>query len=164
MDDISDPSSSPTPPGQPRQRSDAVTAVAVVNFALGGLQLLCGSCIAVGGGALAAILGFAAQQDRDLAPEEAEQLEQFVQIGGGVIVVFGVFYILLAVLLFVAGYGVTKRQNWGRTLTLALGVIAFPLAIPALVVGEWFGGLANLGYAIFVFAVLLNRRYRAEFN
>jgi uncharacterized membrane protein (DUF2068 family) len=158
-----DPSAYPGPSTPPATESGAVTAVSVVNYLLGVLQLMCGGCLTFGGGVLAGLGGFMNQEEAGLDPEQAEAMEQVMQLGGGVIAVLGVAYLLFGVLLLVAGYGVMKRQRWGRTLTLVLGGIAGVLAILGLLGGEWFGTTANLAYAIFVFVVLLNRRYAAEF-
>lgn len=158
------PTASPPGPPPPSSRSGAVTAVAVVNFTLGFLQLLCGGCVAFGGGALAGFASQMSQQDPDLDPQSAEMLERAAQIGGGLIIALGIAYLLLGVMLLVAGYGVMNRRSWGRVLTLVLGAIAGILAVLALASGEWFGGTANLAYAVFVYVILLNSRYAAEFS
>ena len=163
-----DPGVSGTHSNKPAGGSGAVTAVAIVNFVFGVLQLACGGCIALGGGLIAGLAGGMAgelsEQNPDVDPQAVEAIEAMGQVGGGLIVVLGIAYLLFGVLLLVAGFGVLKRQSWGRILTLVLGGVAAALAILGITSGEWVGTIANIGYAILVFIVLLNKQNAAEFR
>jgi hypothetical protein len=158
--------------GPPSGRSGAVTAVAVVNFVLGALNVICGIVMFV---AFNSIMGLfssafsqAAQQQPGMTAEQQKQLQQASGVmgtlgtAGGIILgtcglIFGILYIL-------GGVGVLNRRSWGRILTIILGIFAaiiavlalFTLNIPVLVVDG--------GYAIFVLIVLFNSKNAAEFR
>jgi hypothetical protein len=93
-------------------------------------------------------------------------------------IVLVLFDLLIAVLMLVAGAGVLRRRRWGRWLTLVLGganVLLWARFIPQLAMGlygnESYGLLSlaaiiiliQLGYCVLVYAVLLNRKFAAEF-
>src|SRR5262249_20409591 len=112
---------------QESRPNGAVTAVAVLNFLLGGLCLICG-VISFIVGALATGVGDAASR------------EPSGRLGGALLTSLGIVLIILAggyVLLgiggIVAGVGVTNRRQWGRILTLVLGGLAALLALVSLV-------------------------------
>jgi hypothetical protein len=132
-----------------------VTAVAVVNFVLGGLNALCGGLLLLGGGVAA---GAGATGAVGGEPEAAAA----ATIVGGVLIVLGILVLLLSLPTIIAGVGIVKRRQWGRILTLILGGISGVLGLLSLIALQP-GGLLQLAYAIFVFVVLLNEKYAAEF-
>jgi hypothetical protein len=71
--------------------------------------------------------------------------------------VFGVPMIL-------AGIGVLNRSQWGRVLTLVLGVFSGIFALLCLLGFNLLGLVAYGGYTALVFVILLNSQYAAEFN
>jgi hypothetical protein len=147
-------------PGGSAPPSGAVTAVAIVNYILGGLQLLCGACFVLGGGVGASFIGAAAANNPDIeGPDAAAAAGMF----GGLFLVAGVIVIILGVPMLLAGYGVQKRRQWGRILTLILGGLSALFGVFNLVTLNP-GVIVNAGYAIFVFVILLNSRYAAEFS
>jgi hypothetical protein len=163
--------------GRPIRKSGAVTAVAIVNFIMGGLNVICGVAIMIGGALGGAIFGkmlgdagAAAQAQQQMNPEQAKAFQQIAQGGGGVLAGFaaflGICIMILAVPTILAGVGVMNRRQWGRILTLILGALAglgalgnlrgLPGTIPAIIVGA--------GYCVFVYVILLNKEYAAEFR
>src|SRR5207247_7305610 len=103
-------------------------------------------------------------------PQDAKAFQQVAQGGGGLLAGFaafaGICIMILAVPTILAGVGVMNRRQWGRILTLVLGALAglgalatlrgIPNTIPNIVV--------SAGYCIFVYVILLNKDYAAEFR
>lgn len=154
------------------QRSGAVTAVAIVNFILGGLACLCGILTALTGPAFIAFVKTAieeAQKQGEAIPQ-VEQLDWVLGLGAGIFLLTGACVLLSGIPMIIAGFGVAKRRQWGRILTLVSGGLTGLLALVSLVslvTGNCAacGGFAiNAGYAVFVFVVLLNKTYAAEFS
>lgn len=136
-------------------RSGMVTAVAVVNYISGALQLMCGL----------GILTFGLLGARMLQAEAAQNnMPQLNGVNLGLIVVLvGVVWLVLSIPMLLAGYGVQQRRNWGRVLSLILAGLAGLLTVLQLRALEPGGMLFSAGYAIFLFVVLLNEKYAAEF-
>lgn len=135
-----------TPPVTPQRktppRSGAVTAVAIVNFIVGGLSMFCGLLIGVLGGAAGAMLG----AGMDGAMENARRTSGGMGVPGGgpsglgvgavlggIAIVMGIITFLMGVPTVIAGIGVLKRQQWGRILTLILGGLSVAFGLFALV-------------------------------
>lgn len=155
-----------SPPSKPAANpqappSGAVTAVMILNYVFGGLNLICGGLVTVSGGLLATLIGSAAQQDPNVNAEEAAVVGGIV---GGVAVAIGVVIIIFALPLLIAGYGVGKRAQWGRTLTIVLGFISAALAVLSVLTSNPCGAIFDLAYAITVLVILFNARYAAEFS
>ena len=152
---------------RPVRQSGAVTAVAVINFVLGGLEILLGLLIMILG---PAILGFALSQvdTSKMTPEQAKQVKQVATQGGGFLAVvtgiMGICIMVFGVPMIIAGIGVIKRRQWGRVLTIVLGSISIAFAVLNLIGLNIIGVLVNGGYAVLVFVILLNKQYAAEFR
>lgn len=158
-----------------RPKSGAVTAVAVVNFVLGGLSSLCGLLFMVAGSFVVQMLGglgqeIARQPPPDMPAAEVRALEAAAQVAGGIgtmiVVIVAVIILFIGVTMILAGVGVVQRKSWGRILTLILGGIASIFAILALlqIRSAWLALLIYSAYAVLVFAVLLNKENAREFN
>jgi hypothetical protein len=151
--------------GQRAPKSGAVTAIAIVNFVLGALQLLCGGITVIMGGAVASMLS-----EMDLPDEAGGGAQMIGGTIGGIIIVVGIISILFGICVIAAGFGVLQRAQWGRILTLVLGGLAGVLALLNLLsifggnIGGIIGLLMNGGYCAMVFMILLNRQYAAEFR
>jgi|GEM_PF-6325721 len=158
---------------RPVRKSGAVTAIAVIKFIFGGLQLVCGLLFMIGGafvGKLFGDLAAGAPAPQGLDAEQVKQAQQIGQVGGGFLAGFGavvgVCIMLFAVPSILAGIGVMNRRQWGRILTLILGALAglgalinlkgLPMTIPSIIVGG--------GYCALVYVILLNKEYAAEFR
>src|SRR5438034_461899 len=97
---------------RPVRKSGAVTAVAIVNFVMGGLNVICGLAIMLGGmlgGAFfSKMLGDAAAQP-NVNPQDAKAFQQVAQGGGGLLAGFaafaGICIMILAVPTILAGVG-----------------------------------------------------------
>jgi hypothetical protein len=153
----------------PPTRSRTVTVVAVANFVLGGLRLV----PSVGQLFLVIRIG-----GWEYIWEYARDGEYLILLTVAFWIVLVLFDLQIAVLMLVAGTGVLRRRRWGRWLTLVLGGVNVLLGarfIPQLATGlygnESYGLLTlaaiiiliQLGYCVLVYAVLLNRRFAAEF-
>lgn len=141
-------------------KSGAVTAVAVVNFVLGGLSIVCGGFMLLGGAAVTSMMG----QGGNVPG--GEQLPADVPAGmiGGIVMIMAVVIMILGVPMIIAGVGVVKRRQWGRILTLILGAIAGILAVVNLINFNIVGILVDGGYCALVFAILLQKQFAAEFS
>ena len=167
MSDPHDPFASPSPApsyssgpfGDDSDGDGVLTAVAVVNYLFGGMQVLCGLCMSALGGSFFGVMGIAAEQNGQLDPEARVGFG----IATGFVIVIGIIVALMGLPSILAGYGVQKRAQWGRILTIVLGVLA---ALSAL--AQLFSlsplGLIHLGYAIFVLVVLFNPKYADRFR
>jgi len=87
------------------KRSGIVTAVAVVNYILGGVGVV--SCIII------AVIGMLFGATFDDIP--------YV---GGAIVIFAIVGIVICSVYLVAGWGIQNREQWSRMLTIVLGILA----------------------------------------
>jgi hypothetical protein len=155
------------------RKSGLVTAVGVINLVLGGLNIVCGLLLMVAGaffGKLLGIAGDAAQPPAGLDPEAAAAFKQAAAGGGGIFAMAGAFLgvcvMVLAIPSILAGVGVLQRKQWGRILTLVLGALAGLGALIALprLPGSTLNVLIGGGYCAFVYVVLLNKQYAAEFR
>lgn len=176
--DASNPYASPTAgnapyeENAPARKTGAVTSVAVSNFVIGGLQLACGLVttlfLVVGGAAMSAMINEAAKTSQN--PDRQEAATAAMGIAGAVALGVILFMLLIATTFLLAGYGIVKRRQWGRILTLILGGLSGLLALVSLyslAMGNWqsiIGTMIYGGYAAQVFAVLLNQRSAAEFR
>jgi hypothetical protein len=158
--------------GPPLTRSGAVTAVAVVNFVLGALNVVCGLFFMVAFNTIAGIIfGAATEAAKQQPGVTAEQQKQIQQASGilstlgtaaGIILgscglIFGILYIL-------GGIGVLNRRSWGRILTIILGIFAAIFAVLSLISANIPGLIVEGAYAVFVLIILFNSKYAAEFR
>jgi len=134
----------------PTRKSGAVTAVAIINFIIGGLNAIFGILIVALGG-----LAFMASSALD---------SQKAMEASSIVMAVGVLYLFFGAFAIIAGIGVIMRQNWGRVLTLIMGFLALITAIMSIPAQLYIGLLLNGGYAVFVIIVMFNRKYGAEFS
>jgi len=158
---------------RPARKSGAVTAIAIINFVFGGLQVVCGLLLMVAGAFIGKLLGdvaAGAPPPQGMDPEAAKQIQQLGQAGGGMFAgfgaLFGVCIMLFAIPTILAGVGVMNRRQWGRILTLVLGALAGLSALASL--SALPKGIPNIvisgGYCVLVYVILLNKQYAAEFR
>jgi len=155
------PYTSPTPAPNPiNPNADGMlTAIAVVNYIFGTMQLLCGACLALVGGGIGTIFGAASNSDPDF-PEEAKWLVA----GGTALVVFlGIIVAVTGFPTILAGYGVQKRAQWGRILTIVMGILAGVMALFNLVQLNP-SGLIPAAYSVFVLVILFDNKYASLFK
>jgi hypothetical protein len=160
--------------GYQRERSGAVTSVAVVKFILGTLVLLTSCCGFV---VVAAIAGEAGKQGIDIPG-----------LAGGLVALFvlGVLAFVWGLAAIVTGIGIVSRGRWARILAMILGGMAaggglfFLFAAVAALTSPDNGGpmgdrlvgfavcvligLILIGDCVWSFVILLNGRYAAEFH
>lgn len=161
MAEVTDPFSSPSlpPAGEDPNDQTLLTIVAVANYVMGGMNLICGGCVALVGGSLFGMLGMAAEVNGGPDPEARIGFG----LASGAFIVIGIIIALLGIPSILAGYGVQKRQQWGRILTIVLGVLAGLGAVLNLISLSPVG-LLHGAYAVFVLVILLNSRYAAYFH
>lgn len=157
----SKPGTKPAAGKKNRQKSGLVTAVAVVNYVMGGLNIFGGIVIMLlglaGGAMLAELMKEAAANDPDV-PAGA--------IGGAfamIVAITGMVAILIGTVTVVAGYGVAQRRQWGRILSFVLAGfngLGFVLCILTLNPA----GILSLAYCVFIFVALLQKDASAEFR
>jgi type IV secretory pathway VirB2 component (pilin) len=148
-----------------------VTALAIVNFVLGGLHFCCGLIVAVAFTAFAGVLGYAAQNsEKAQDPEAAKAVSTFVGMLAGFGAVIGIIIVIVALLYIAAGYGLLKRRQWGRVLTLILGVLSALGGLSGLTqirsdAGSALGSAAiGIAYCVFAFVILLKKETAEEFS
>ncbi|RCS49161.1 hypothetical protein DTL42_11500 [Bremerella cremea] len=145
---------------QPRDDEHGlIVAVAVINYIFGSLCLMCGVCSGVLGGSVLGIIFAAIGNDPQFGPDA----KMGMGIASMAVVLLAVIQVLIGLLVLLAGYGVQCFREWGRILTVVLGIISGLVGLLALSSLNIFG-LLQIGYAIFVLVVLLNPRYTRNFR
>ena len=163
--------------------SGAVTGVGVVSIVVSVLFLLCGGSFGVCG-VFCASAGMAARQQGNILPPE------MFETAGGILIGWALLHLLLGVGLLMGGIVTLQRRKWGRVMTLILagvvGLLGVAHVVFAALVGASDGGglfgnadpedrivqavigglwgLLYVGYAVWVYVVLLNAHNRAEFD
>jgi hypothetical protein len=143
-----------------------VTAVAIINFVLGGLQILGGLLVVVLGGTLIAAFTGAAKQ----AGADAGQAGQAAGMGFAIILGVALCIWIIGALFIFAGIGTLKRKQYGRIITLILAALFGVLALFSLIgiganpVGAIIQILIYGGYCVFSYVTLLNAQNAAEFR
>jgi hypothetical protein len=122
--------------------SPAVTYLAYASYAICGIQLLVGILFIVGGASGAAALAGSGGREAKAAAS------WFAMIFFST----GVMCVILSIPALLSGYGLMNRKQWGRILTMVLGA----LSLPSIPVGT--------AYGIWVFVVLLDKKYAEEFT
>src|SRR5438445_9492591 len=117
--------------GRPMVKSGAVTAIAVINFVFGAMNLLCGLLLMVGGAFFGSMFGAvsdAAAKQPNVNPADAQKLAELASKGGGffaaIFGVIGFLVLLFGALAIIGGIGLLGRKQWGRILTLVLASVA----------------------------------------
>ena len=173
---------------EPRARvtkSGQVTAIAIVNFVLGGLSVLGGLCVSLSGvlfGGLSSAAKGTQVQVQGMNPQQAEKFARDMaklqsQVGGSfawlatVLVVMGVVILVWGAAAITDGVGVLKRRSWGRLLALVLAGVSAVLALIYLVLAFMGGGAMAfinaalfVGYAVWVFIVMTKPSVVREFS
>jgi hypothetical protein len=154
------------PPG-PRYQSGAVTGVAIYNFVLAAFQVIIALLLVIGASWLMAMFGAAASATGDDKAKEGAAAAS--GLFAGIIGVFVVCFLIIGVLLLLAGIGVLNRRQWGRILTLVLAALAgigALLSLFSIGVNPIWSIVEVLifgGYCVYSYVVLLNSTYAREF-
>lgn len=135
-------------------RSGAVTAIAVVNFVLGGLEILYGLYLLLG----ASLFGSATR-----LPGVPDEVQGVASSLAALAVALAILALLIGLLMEIAGWGLAMRKPWARPFTLILSGVAVLAALASLSPLNAVSLVLNVAYAASVFVVLLNPRYAAEF-
>jgi hypothetical protein len=162
--------------GRPTRRppSGVVTAIGILNIVFGALSVITAlimmfAASMIFGGAVD-VAKAAAQADPKLAKAVNEAGGGFAGMIAGAAVFVGVVTLLIAGLWILTGVGVLQRKGWARIVTLVLGALMLLgglCSIPGLTVAPLNALLQIvilLGYGIFVYVILLNKQYAAEFR
>jgi len=170
-------------PDHVRPPTGPVTAVAVLNYVMGAINLTCGGLTAVAGLLFfSAFNSMNAAIDAELLELERQMQEQMddgdmevtfeaestnygpeiMGWAGGIIVGVGIVIALLGLPSMLAGYGVQKRRPWGRVLTIVLAGLCCILALLHLINLSPFALLYG-GYSVYVLVILLKAQYAEEF-
>jgi hypothetical protein len=152
--------------------SGVVTLVGVLNLVFAGLSVIGSLALMfLGATIMGWITGVAADpafQPGGINNQRAvAQVQGLAAMGTMMFVGMGFCFILLVALpLGLAGYGVLKRQQWGRILTLVLGGIAALFAVLSLLnMPRGIAGLIMYGaYAGLTYAILLQPQFAEEFE
>lgn len=108
-----------------KRRPTLIFVMAILNFVMGGITLLCGLC-AAGGNALVAAMGTNQQMGvGDMTAHMDKEVPgwQVIEVGRGLLL------ILLAVILIVAAIGLLKMQTWARWVCVFYAVASILLTI-----------------------------------
>ncbi len=139
-----------TGPQEPRNKT--IDILATVTYVLGGLQVVGGIMFMVFGSVFASLVSGAAAGDKAMSANARQAAEASGSFMLGFFFVIGVIVLLSSVLIFMAGYGLSKRKSWGRILTLVLAGISL------------ISGPIQLAYGIWAFVVLLDKKNADEFS
>lgn len=150
-------SSSSVASSRTRPASDGgIITVAILNFVLSGLCILCGLLTALAAVGMATV--FSGVSRRVNAPGEIRALGGAIM---AVIIVVGILYLIYGVMLIAAGIGLLKREQWGRILTFVCAGFAGLIAmfqVLGLIGGSWQAAVGLLifgGYCVAAFVLLL---------
>jgi uncharacterized membrane protein HdeD (DUF308 family) len=138
------------------QRSTWVTTIVIVNLLM---AIILDGVLGISLIALA-VLGF--RYGRFGPPPGAPEAVGVALIVLAYMFVMGIFCVLLAPVRILAGNGVSKRRQWGRWLTIILGILSLIrgiLLLPTLVFP-----MADFTYGYLVLRVLLSKQYAREFS
>jgi len=174
----------PARPGGVRPPTGAVTAVAVLNYVIGAVNLSCGGLVTVAGFYFYSTLhSIDSQMNADFGEDWPQQMQEQIddrdteitfqmeshdfglEMMGwvvGVIVGVGIVIALLGLPSLLAGYGVQKRRSWGRVLTIVLAGFCCILALLHLINLSPFALLYG-GYSIYALVILLQVKHAEEF-
>jgi hypothetical protein len=144
-------------------RSGTVTAVAIVSYVWGALGVVCGVILMVAAPTIMGLIMGAAEQEAQKQGIDMKQAKGLGGIVAGMGVAFGLCGVLLGGLPIIGGIGVQQRKQWGRILLLIVAAIFGVLGVLSLM-GNPIGAILNLGYCIFVYVILLQGKYAAEFR
>jgi hypothetical protein len=156
------------PGAQPR--SGGVTAVAVVNFVLGGLAILCGLLAFLGGAILSGAGSVSKEMEAEMRKKGVEVKSGDIQAAGNLVMIVSFVTIGWGVCAIIGGIGLIGRKQWGRMLTLILAGVAVILALFGLyqTVSVSAMNILNVliygGYAALVFIILLKPQVAQEFS
>jgi hypothetical protein len=136
----------------------AVTALGVITLLLGVAYAAFGGWAIVDGASWFAL------------PPSQEPMTQVVALGGIVpafIIVFGAVFLLLGILVLLAGVGLLWRKQWGRVLTFILAVVAILLGLAWALGGDQGArdvalGATQILYGILALVILIQKG--AEFS
>ena len=154
----------------PAEPSGLVTALAVINYVLGGLAVLAGLFVLFAGswflsffGAAAANPGFRQGQ---AGQQAAAQMQGLAGLGMLIVVFAVIVTLVIAMLYILTGYGLQQRKQWGRVLAIILGIlnalsaVVGLLGLPVTFIRVIFSG----AYAGLTLAVLFQPSYAEEFE
>jgi hypothetical protein len=162
----------PAPPGA------LVTGVGIVNLGIALLFLGLLAYTLFRGTQVLNFIGFAmedaARQQVPQDPRLAQKMQQVQGMMTGMVAGFllflsGCFFLFVIVPLFVAGVGVLLRRQWGRVLTIIVGIVTSLFALSAMeriIEGHseavW-GALVLAAYSVFVLTIMFIPQYADEF-
>jgi hypothetical protein len=169
----------------PAAKSGMVTAIAIVNFVLGGLSLACGLFALLVGGVLTGMgsstpkITIKGNVDPEFAAKFADEFNKASGSVGGSLALVGTLIMITSLLTIAwgaaaipSGIGLLKRRNWGRLLSLGLAAAAGLMGLLSLVMvfmgAPAINAIINLllygAYAGWVFFFLMKPAIRAEFS
>ncbi|MGW8369283.1 MAG: hypothetical protein ACWGPN_11470 [Gammaproteobacteria bacterium] len=149
------------------KRPGGLTALAVINFILGGLSLLGALALAV----LLPFLGRAMEQAAEqMPPEQVEQMRALTEMGTPLFIALLIGSFVTAVLLIVSGIGYLKLKSFmGRTLGNVYAIISIlssagtALWMPVQVGGGFnLSAIIGLIYPVLTL-ILLNTTFKEDF-
>lgn len=149
------------------KRPGGLTALAVINFILGGLSLLGAIALA----ALFPLMQYALEQAAgEIPPEQLAQIEAMNEVGAPLFLTVACISFVTAVLLIASGVGYLKLKKFlGRTLGNAYAIIsvvysiATAMLLPA-ALGGGFNIMAIVGLIYPVLTlILLNTTFKEDF-
>lgn len=151
----------PDAKGDLATRALAISIAAILNYVMGGLNLLGGCCVLF----LADML--ANWQEMRTAVERQSSAAE-VTLAGRMLAIMGVVSLFMAGLQLSAGHGLRKRLRWARILALVVagiegfsGLFTLWLGVNVAAISST---LLHLGFAAAIFYILLNENYAADFR
>jgi hypothetical protein len=158
------------PPAAGAPRSGGVTAVAIVNFVLGGLAILCGLLGFLGGAVLSGASTLTKEMEAEMKKKGVEVKSGELQSAGTKAMIQSLVSLAWGAGAIVGGVGLIGRKQWGRSIALILAGVAVLMGLFALyqMFAESFMNILSLliygGYAALVFIILMKPESQAEFS
>ena len=140
------------PRSEQLHRSNWVTAVAIVNFLMGIFKIASGT-----------VLLLAIRYLRETSPPATAPIGAVAIFFYWMLVMVAVLIVVSGILSLLAGYGVIKRRHWGRVLSLVLAGLSGLFALRSAASLEFSFPVFGV-YFVFVYIILLNSRFAAEFE
>ncbi len=137
-----------------------MTAIGVLNIIFGALYGLVGLLMVLGGGFMA---GGGAMMSTEGSAEAGAMGGGMAALGGFVMLI-GIGALAINLLLLIGGIGVLKVAPWGRTLSIAYGVLGLLIYGALMTGGVHAFNLIAMGYCLVLLLLFFKPTWKAAFT
>lgn len=143
-----------------KHRTGGMTTIGVLNIIFGALGGLVGLLVVLGGGFMAG--GGATMMSDGTA--EGDMMTGGLAAMGGFVMLLGLGMLTINLLLLISGIGVLKVAPWGRTLSIAYGVLGVLIYGASLTGGISAPTIIALGYCLILLMLFFKPTWKAAFT